>query len=396
MMLAILLGCFGFASLCFLLLPLVRKTSPARDSFDEQNHRKTLYRDQVSELREGLGDEALLPELEDELGTVFLTESSERLKAERPAKPERNWISIVYGVTAGMIVLLGSLTYWIVGGADLMEVEGAEKLLMLDPVRDAFELEQWSDRLKDRLDSNHEDGKSWYLLGHAYLKRSEYTLASSAFSQADRVFGSDLNVLNYWLQSRYLVSGNIDARSREIIEEILSIEPSNTTVAEILGVDALKNGNADLAIKELSRVISASDNPSKQMILASLVSEARKTLTGNQNGVLVNVSSSSEMSDGFLFMVARPVGGGMPYAVVKRPTEMLPFSVVLDDLVSMQSTRRLSQADSFEVLIRYSSSGTIGQQRGDAVWTSKTIFKGNLHSRVEINADLGPKESTSG
>ena len=92
MMLAILLGCFGFASLCFLLLPLIRKTSPARDSFDEQNHRKTLYRDQVSELREGLGDEALLPELEDELGTVFLTESSERLKAERSAKPERNWI----------------------------------------------------------------------------------------------------------------------------------------------------------------------------------------------------------------------------------------------------------------------------------------------------------------
>ena len=132
-MLAILLGCFGFASLCFLLLPLIRKRSPARDSFDEQNHRKTLYRDQVSELREGLGDEALLPELEDELGTVFLTESSEGVKAERPLKPEGNWVSIVYGVTAGMIVLLGGLTYWIVGGADLMEVEGAEKLLMLDP-----------------------------------------------------------------------------------------------------------------------------------------------------------------------------------------------------------------------------------------------------------------------
>ena len=71
MMLAILLGCFGFASLCFLLLPLICKTSPARDSFDEQNHRKTLYRDQVSELREGLGDEALLPELEDELGITY-------------------------------------------------------------------------------------------------------------------------------------------------------------------------------------------------------------------------------------------------------------------------------------------------------------------------------------
>ena len=87
MMLAILLGCFGFASLCFLLLPLIRKTSPARDSFDEQNHRKTLYRDQVSELREGLGDEALLPELEDELGTVFLTESLSLIHISEPTRP---------------------------------------------------------------------------------------------------------------------------------------------------------------------------------------------------------------------------------------------------------------------------------------------------------------------
>ena len=154
-----------------------------------------------------------------------------------------------------------------------MQVEGAEKLLMLDPVREAVEIEQWSDRLKYRLESNREDGKSWYLLGHAYLKRSEYTLASSAFSQTNRIFGSDQNVLNYWLQSRYLASGNVDTKTREIIDEILRAEPSNITVAEILGVDAVKTGNVELAVKELSRVISASDNPSKQIILASLVSD---------------------------------------------------------------------------------------------------------------------------
>ena len=80
-----------------------------------------------------------MPELEDELGTVF-SQRALRAQSRETSKPERNWISMACGVTAGMIVLLGSLTYWIVGGADLMEVEGAEKLLMLDPVRDAFEL----------------------------------------------------------------------------------------------------------------------------------------------------------------------------------------------------------------------------------------------------------------
>ena len=394
MTLVLLLGCFGAMSLFFLLKPLIWRSSSDRNSFDEQNHRNTVYKDQVSELREGLGDKSLLSELEDELGTVFLNDSSEEPQVDRSVKPERNWISIVYGVTAGFIVLVGGLTYWFVGGADLTEIEGAEKLLMLDPVRDAFELEHWSDRLKYRLESNREDGKSWYLLGHAYLKRSEYALASSAFSQASRIYASDLNILNYWLQSRYLLSGNIDVKSKEIIQEILRIEPSNIMVSEILGVEALKNGKIDMAVRELNRVISAIENPSKQKILASLVSEARKTLTENQVGVVVNVSSSNEISDGsFLFVVARPVGGGMPYAVVKRPAEMLPFSVVLDDLVAMQPTRLLSESDSFEVLIRYSPSGTIDQQRDFELWSSQAFFKKDLDSKIEINVDIGTKMS---
>ena len=396
MMLILLLGCFGLASVCFLLKPLIWKNSSNQPPFDEKVHRTSLYKDQVSELREGIGDETLLPELEDELGAVFLAESSEELEAERSVRSERKWVSIVYGVTAGSIVFVGALTYWVVGGSQLMQVEGAEKLLMLDPVREAVELEQWSDRLKYRLESNREDGKSWYLLGHAYLKRSEYTLASSAFSQANRIFGSDQNVLNYWLQSRYLASGNVDAKSREIIDEILRAEPGNITVAEILGVDALKNGNVELAIKELSRVISASDNPSKQIILASLVSEARKTLTEKLVGIVVNLSSSTEIAGGsFLFVVARPVGGGMPYAVAKRPVEMLPFSVVLDDLVTMQPTRLLSEADSFEVLIRYSASGTIDRQRDVELWSSQAFFKENLDSRIEVNVDIGNKMSAN-
>ncbi len=395
-MLILLFGCFSLASVCFLLKPLIWKNSIRQTLFDEKIHRTSLYKHQVSELREGLGDEALLPELEDELGVVFLTESSKGPEAERSVKSERNWVSIVYWAAAGSIIFISALTYWVVGGSELMQVEGAEKLLMLDPVREAVEIEQWSDRLKYRLESNREDGKSWYLLGHAYLKRSEYTLASSAFSQTNRIFGSDQNVLNYWLQSRYLASGTVDTKSKEIIDEILRADPSNITVAEILGVDALKTGNVELAVKELSRVISASDNPSKQVILAALVSEARKTLTEKLAGIAVNLSSSSEIASGsFFFVVARPVGGGMPYAVAKRPVEMLPFSVVLDDLVAMQPTRLLSEADSFEVLIRYNASGTVDQQRDVELWSSQAFFKEDLDSRIEINVDIGNKISAN-
>ena len=79
----------------------------------------------------------------------------------------------------------------------------------------------------------------------------------------------------------------------------------------------------------------------------------------------------------------------MPYAVTKRPALMLPFSVVLDDLVSMQSTRLLSQADSFEVVVRASESGTINRGSNELFWGSKPLSKKDYMSRVGVLVEIG-------
>ena len=57
----------------------------------------------------------------------------------------------------------------------------------------------------------------------------------------------------------------------------------------------------------------------------------------------------------------------------------------------MQPTRLLSEADTFEVLVRYSASGTIDRQRDVELWSSQALFKENLDSRIEINVDIGNK-----
>ena len=63
----------------------------------------------------------------------------------------------------------------------------------------------------------------------------------------------------------------------------------------------------------------------------------------------------------------------MPYAVVRRPSWLLPFSVNLDDLVSMSPDRPLSQAEDFEVLVRLSASGLAQAEAGDWQWQSKPL-----------------------
>ena len=44
----------------------------------------------------------------------------------------------------------------------------------------------------------------------------------------------------------------------------------------------------------------------------------------------------------------------MPHAVARRPSWLLPFAVVIDDLVSMSPDRPMSQAETIEIFVRLS------------------------------------------
>jgi cytochrome c-type biogenesis protein CcmH len=90
-----------------------------------------------------------------------------------------------------------------------------------------------------------------------------------------------------------------------------------------------------------------------------------------------------------IFVIARPPGGGMPYAVVKRPALMVPFTVTVDDLVSMSEQRKLSMADEFEVVVRLSKSGTAMAEDGDWQWLSDTMDLSAVQS-TKITANLSP------
>ena len=90
-----------------------------------------------------------------------------------------------------------------------------------------------------------------------------------------------------------------------------------------------------------------------------------------------------------VFIVARPIGGGMPYAAVRRPAALLPFSVRIDDLVSMSDTRKLSSAENFEIMVRLSSSGIAQAQEGDWVWRSQPLNGADLATNT-VQAVLTP------
>ena len=352
-------------------------------------HRKQLLKEQVLEAEENSREDFVSSELKDELGLIYLLEEEQQTKKVSPNSLGDGGVFQVFLGIAFALILVASLSYWTVGGQDVLEVVGAEELLGLDAVKDSVILRGWVGRLTHRVGTDEKDGKSWYLLGHAHLKLGEYQRAAEAFSNSNLWIARDINVLSYWLQARYLQFGSLDAKSLGIIETILEIDGGHVAAREVLGVDALRKGDAVSAVSELSKAISSSDNPTRQSVLATLVAEARKTFEGNASGIYVTTKAKSEVPlDSTIFIVARPVGGGMPYAVVKRPARMLPFKVVLDDLVSMQSARALSSAESFEVVVRVSDSGRIGGSDERPAWISDPLSKTDYIKNIEINANI--------
>ena len=138
---------------------------------------------------------------------------------------------------------------------------------------------------------------------------------------------------------------------------MLSASPDNPLVLEMFAIDAFHRGDFRTAVAQINRALS---NPMPDAERASLMEGLKQARS--HMGVLtptIDVSVNAPEGaprHGTLFVIARPPGGGMPYAVVRRPVSMLPMSVRLDDTASM-SGAKLSGADAVQVVVRLSTSG---------------------------------------
>ena len=107
--------------------------------------------------------------------------------------------------------------------------------------------------------------------------------------------------------------------------------------------------------------------------------------------VQVDVSAAEPVPSGStLFVIARPPGGGMPYAVVRRQGEQLPLTVMLDDSVSMNPAVGLSQAGPVEVVVRLSRTGATAAGPDDWEWRSATLALADQRAPLKLSARLAP------
>ncbi len=388
----------------FVVGPLLRgRAAGARSGSEGSGERRglmrALYRDRVTELeaeaRAGVVDAQVRAEVEEELGASLLDEYESALQREADApSPSRSggrraaaWVMLVLLPLAGFGIYLSA------GDPTAVDLAGASEVLRLDPREHGQALETWRSRLTRRVEAHPDDAHSWYLLGISRLQLGDFEQAADAFAAAHGLVGPDPNVMLYWLQARYLAQGGeLDERSRGLAERLLERQPSQPLVLELLAIDAYRAGRFREAVEYLNRAL---NNPLPRAQLTAMLEglgRARSQMGVLQPSVDVTIPApDGAPRDATLFVIARPPGGGMPYAVVRRPAELLPLSVRLDDTVSMSPARSLSQAGAIEVVVRLSRSGRPTAEPGDWEWSSGVVDLADLAEPVELDAALAPR-----
>tara|TARA_A100001011_G_scaffold52904_1_gene51157 strand:+ start:229 stop:1377 length:1149 start_codon:yes stop_codon:yes gene_type:complete len=343
------------------------------------------------EARENDLDEMARNELKQELGLVVMEASrtkspiSELVPASSIFSKKKSLLVVC--ITVG---LFAGVTYAFLGNYDLVSLSNSDDVLVLSAEVDRVALESHFTNLKSRVKNEPSDSKSAYLLGHAALKLEDYETASRAFESVDRAAQGDKNVKFFLLQAKLLEkAGVFDDQIERIIRELLPLASNDPTILKSLGILFIQSGQVKKAISALSILANVELDLDRQPKLLESIAILRSDLASKEPSVTVNVSVDLEMyEDKWIFVMARPPGGGMPYAVARRPAGLSPLSVVLDDFVSMTPDRNLSSASSFEVAVFISDTGAVSDRVGEWSWVSSQLSKEAIVDGLVFDVDL--------
>ncbi len=442
-MLATLLS---LAAAGFVLAPIVRRAAAAGtgDSGDAEDYAtgpegplehsrrrrpgrdgtlRALYRDRLRELDEesaaGILDESSRPEVEQELSQGLLDEFSGdgadaaidqafppgvpvghpvakdeagtdagRRRPTGAAGPAgarspgvRGWLLLAVAIPALALSL-----YAQVGEPDAALLGDAPAVLQLDPEQHGTEIHRWRIWFESRLEHRPDDAQTRYLLGRVHLMEGRYRQAADAFARAHASTGDDPAVDVAWLQAIYLADqGRLDEQGRRIAARLLERDPNQPMVLEMLAIDAYRRGDYRDAVGRFSRSLSGAVDPMQRAALEVFLRQARAMLGDLVPRIDVELGAAeAPPASASLFVIARPVGGGMPYAVVRRAALPLPERVRLDDAVSMNPNLLLSAATEIEVIARISLTGAAMPHPGDWEWRSEPLSMVGLESMTLV------------
>jgi cytochrome c-type biogenesis protein CcmH len=356
---------FGVAAvgLCAVFYLLVTARGLRGTAYDRNDANVAIFSDRRTELQaegymQGVTEEDMA-QLDDELAMSLLDDEPAGLVSDHvAARPEPSMGVMIVRIGATILVAIAVALYPVWGEPHALILEKIPEILSRDISQENRpELERANSALITRVVAKPNDRDSWFYLGYVRLRTSDFQGAAEAFEMVHNLAGANPEVDIAWAQASYLAAGGtVTAATRRIIDRALRARFDNPEMLEMLAMDSIRQNDFGPAAGYLGRLLGQALPAHKRTLLEQALDRSRSELDPERPLIMVTVSVDHPDPPSWLLVFARPVEGGAPRAVIRRPVKATQ-TYVLDDVVSMGMGEPLSVGGSVEVVARLSRAG---------------------------------------
>ena len=224
------------------------------------------------------------------------------------------------------------------------------------------------------------------LLGQFAMQAKNYDEASLHYGILSELLSGDAQAHAYYAQALYLRDGReISADVAIAMDKALAIDPANTTILGMQGIDAFDKQEYQIAIDVWRQLLLLlPPQSSRRELIASGLNEARNRLKVNDEpvtsseGIWLAVSLGENVpaldASTPVFIFAKALSGPkIPLAVKRVSYGQLPIKLQLNDSLSMTPQLKLSGFDNVIVGARVSLNGQAIASSGD--WMTELTVK---------------------
>ncbi|HVL01432.1 MAG TPA: c-type cytochrome biogenesis protein CcmI [Dongiaceae bacterium] len=400
-----LMALMALAGALVVVLPMLKHRQ--REELSGVAVNSLVYRDRLQELetdlREGRVQADEFAQLKAELELTLLDDVNHSQQDQSPRSLTGRWLVWPLFV---LIPLLAFFLYWNEGYRTetrdwLAAQPRLESWIPLMLAGNLTELEQQGAELPDlirgmqaRLQKKPEDARSWYLLGVSYMQMRMAEQAELAFNRALHIEPQNIDyILGHTQAAMALNNGTLSADQRQILVDVIELQPDNPKPYMTLGMSAFMTGDFNGAITVWQQYVqrpSADPNAvqmlqrsidvaSKQLAQASAPAGEKAQPGADKPSLNVTVDVAADVrkqlsASDTLFVYAKAVNGPpMPLAVVKQPVGNWPVIAELSDANAMTPMATLSKFPEVIVQARISATGNAIPQSGDWIGPTQVV-----------------------
>ena len=350
--------------------------------------------------------------IEHEIGAALLTDEP------KPPRPSRRLVAVL----SLAVVALAVFGYSQTGAPSLVWPGAAAVEAAASAANGQIGMQQIQamvDQLAARLQKNPNDAQGWVMLARSYTVLGRFDEALPAYAKAIELVPPNAQILSDYADTVAATKGTANnPQSIALIDRALVIDPKHPKALALAGTVAFERADYVKAIADWQKIveqlppgnefaerIQASIGEARERAAATGVtlpapaSAAAATATAGATAakgsavsgvVTLDPALAAQASpDDSLFVFARPAGGRMPLAVLRKTVRDLPLTFTLDDSMAMSPAARLSGATEVTIGARISKSGTALPQPGDLAGETTGVAPGATGVAVRIGSVVG-------